>query len=61
MANNRRAKRIDEYLGYTYIPGKDAACLKNEKTEIVQRYELTRDDWELGKNQIPMEGVSILR
>lgn len=60
FVNNRRAKKINEYLGYEYIPGKDMVCLKNGKEVMVQRYELTHAQWDLRKEQIPMEGVKIL-
>ena len=50
--DNKKAMRIDKFLGYREIPGSEEIYVKNGKEEVAIRMEMLPEDWAEHKKQI---------
>ncbi len=52
--NNKQALRVDKFLGYKEIPGKEEVYIKNGKEEVALRITISRTDWEEHKKKMQL-------
>lgn len=50
--SNKQAMRIDKFLGYKEVPGKEEVYIKNGKEEIALRMSMSKADWDKHKQAI---------
>lgn len=50
--SNKQAMRIDKFLGYKEVPGKEEVYIKNGKEEVALRMSMSKADWDKHKQAI---------